>query len=382
MAHRGYKKEMIAKLLQGSFTTESVLAAQNAVWDKKTGMVASSHISDEELHFRQVQDSWVDMTLGKTEEENNVEAAVNAGDLMAFNWEEGASVTSVNTSNSGLPGDGETEFTGDVNVNEEIEVEELSSDNDEDSSDEDEQGVFEGTDDEDKDYHGVADDEVGSDDYYESKDQSAATDADFSDGDIEYGGDGSDEDEESFFSYDEDEAADLQTEALVNLEDILPPGYVYKDSGELDMRSFPTLTPELKERLVALSANGALPYSTVPLLEEFQALVEAETELHQRKLALLDEDEAHPTVVAQTLEVEQLLGDNQLAIAATQEQLLSAFRTPRKADDAVETSSPQPEKKPGTKDATNGDPPDLSSAMEVDPGAPLIEVSRLGGKGG
>ena len=35
---------MIAKLLKGSFTTESVLAAQNAVWDKKTGMVTSSHL--------------------------------------------------------------------------------------------------------------------------------------------------------------------------------------------------------------------------------------------------------------------------------------------------------------------------------------------------
>jgi hypothetical protein len=48
--------------------------------------------------------------------------------------------------------------------------------------------------------------------------------------------------------------------------------------------------PELKERLVALSTNGALPYSTVPLLEQFQALAEAETELNQCKSALLEED--------------------------------------------------------------------------------------------
>jgi hypothetical protein len=82
------------------------------------------------------------------------------------------------------------------------------------------------------------------------------------------------------------------------------------------------------------------------------------------------------------LELDQLIGDNQLAIAETSQQLQIAFRTPHKADDAVETSSPQPVKKPGTEDATKGDPPDLSSAMEVDPGAEPSEVSGLGGRGG
>lgn len=92
-----------------------------------------SHISDEDLHFRQVQESWVNMTHGKMEEENEVDAAVNVGDLMAFNWEEGASVTSVNTSNSGLMGAGETAFTGDLNVGEVIDIEGLSSGEDVDS---------------------------------------------------------------------------------------------------------------------------------------------------------------------------------------------------------------------------------------------------------
>lgn len=67
---------------------------------------------------------------------------------------------------------------------------------------------------------------------------------------------------------------------------MLPEGYVYKDLGDLDVRNFLPLTPELKECLIELSAFGALPYSTVLLLEQFETLVEAETELNQRKLAL------------------------------------------------------------------------------------------------
>jgi hypothetical protein len=67
------------------------------------------------------------MSLGKVGEDNEADAAVNDGDLMAFNWEDGVSVTSVNTSNSGLPGAGETAFTGDVDVGELSEVEGLSS---------------------------------------------------------------------------------------------------------------------------------------------------------------------------------------------------------------------------------------------------------------
>jgi hypothetical protein len=392
MAHKGYKKEMIAKLLKGSFTTESVLAAQNAVWDKKTGMVTSSHLSDEDLHFRQVQDSWVDMSLGKVGEENEADAAVNAEDLMAFNWEDGASVTSVNTSNSGLPGAGETAFTGDVDVGVESEVEGLSSEEEysepeQFSSNEKEDSEEQYFDNNSSDEHmtdgGEKSSESSEDESYDSYDISEENDAQFSDGDIKYAGDDSDADNDSFFSYTEDEVATLAATATVELEDILPEGYVYEDSGKLDVRNLPPLTPELKERLVALSVNGSLPYSTVPLLEQFQTLVAAENELNQRKLALLEEDEADPSIIAKTTELEQLIGDNQLAIAETNKQLQIAFRTPHRADDATETSSPQPVKKPGTEDATKGDPPDPSSAlMQVDPGADPFEVSGLGGRGG
>ena len=47
----------------------------------------------------------------------------------------------------------------------------------------------------------------------------------------------------------------------------------------------------------------------------------AETALNQRKLALLEEDEADPSVIAKTTELEQLIGDNQLANAETNKQL-------------------------------------------------------------
>jgi hypothetical protein len=91
--------------------------------------------------------------------------------------------------------------------------------------------------------------------------------------------------------------------------------------------------------------------------DEFQALVAAENELVQHKLTLLEEDKADPSVIAKTLELEQLIRDNQLAIAETNKQLQTAFRTPHRADDAMEISSPQPEKEPGTKAATKGNPP-------------------------
>jgi hypothetical protein len=255
MTHKGYKKEMIAKLLKGSFTTESVLAAQNAVWDKKTGMVTSSHLSDEDLHFRQVQNSWVDMSAT----ESDTDAAVNDGDLMAFNWEDGASVTSVNTSNSGLPGAGETAFTGDVNVGETVEVEDLSGE--EIESDEEEEEEFDDAMDEDNPSHGEEEDESKEDDSYDPEDILSEEDADLLDSDVEYDRDGSD----SFLSYDEEEMeeemADLEAIASKDLEDILPVGYVYEDSGDMDVRKLLPLTPELKERLFALSANGTLPYT-------------------------------------------------------------------------------------------------------------------------
>lgn len=97
--------------------------------------MTSSHISDEDLHFRQVHESWVDMSLGGSGADNEVEVAVNAGHLMAFNWEEGPSMTSMNTTNSGLPGE-EMVFEGDIEVSSAEDVGTLS--NEEVKEDEDE----------------------------------------------------------------------------------------------------------------------------------------------------------------------------------------------------------------------------------------------------
>ena len=112
-------------------------------------------------------------------------------------------------------------------------------------------------------------------------------------------------------------------------------------------------------------------------------LVEAETALKQRKKELLVQDEADPTIIAKTVEVERLLADNQLAITDTSEQLLKVFRTPRKADDAVDLQSPQPTKEPGAEDATMGDPPDaMDTSMSIDQGDHSPEVLGLGGMAG
>jgi hypothetical protein len=58
--------------------------------------------------------------------------------------------------------------------------------------------------------------------------------------------------------------------------------------------------------------------------------------------------------------VEQLLGDNQLVIATTNVPLFSALCN---ADNAVETLNPQPVIEPSTGDATDGNPPNPSSAL-------------------
>ena len=63
------------------------------------------------------------------------------------------------------------------------------------------------------------------------------------DGDIKYAGDDSGADDDSFFSYTKDEVTALEATATVDLEDILPEGYVYEDSGDLDVRNLPPSPP-------------------------------------------------------------------------------------------------------------------------------------------
>ena len=68
----GWSKESITKLLTKSFTTASVRAAQvESSWDRKTGVVTSSHISEDDQHLRQLQIAgltsvWVALILTKT----------------------------------------------------------------------------------------------------------------------------------------------------------------------------------------------------------------------------------------------------------------------------------------------------------------------------
>ena len=100
----GWSKESITKLLTKSFHTESVRAAQESSWDRKTGVVTSTHISEEDQHLRQLQNSWVDLNLGRPDSYKELDATVEVGDMMAFNFEEALSLKSLNTTNSGLEG--------------------------------------------------------------------------------------------------------------------------------------------------------------------------------------------------------------------------------------------------------------------------------------
>jgi hypothetical protein len=98
----GWSKESITKLLIKSFTTESVRAAQESSWDRKTGVVTSSHISEEDQHLCQLQNSWIDLNLGRPDSYKELDATVDVGDMMAFNFEEALSLKSLNTTNSGF----------------------------------------------------------------------------------------------------------------------------------------------------------------------------------------------------------------------------------------------------------------------------------------
>ena len=98
LQQKGWKKDCISKLLKGSFTPESVVAAQNDTWDKKTGTVASSQIAEDELHLRELQNLWVDMNLGALPSDvPDLDATLNAGGLMAYNFEDGCSTKTLNS---------------------------------------------------------------------------------------------------------------------------------------------------------------------------------------------------------------------------------------------------------------------------------------------
>ena len=95
LKQKGWKSECIQKLLKKSFSTSSIVAAQNSTWDKKTGRVSSESVSATELELRDLEESWVDLNLG-VKKGAVQDATLNSGDMAAFNFEDGASVQTLN----------------------------------------------------------------------------------------------------------------------------------------------------------------------------------------------------------------------------------------------------------------------------------------------
>ena len=131
LTEKGWKKECIHRLLKKSFTTSSIMSAQESTWDKKSGRVTSDAIDAEELELRELENSWVNMDLGVMKKEAEVKhAELKAGDIAAFDFEEGASCK---TMTSEVGSDAETSYLD----SDDEESEEEGSSEESDSSGED-----------------------------------------------------------------------------------------------------------------------------------------------------------------------------------------------------------------------------------------------------
>ncbi len=101
MKHKGWTHDSISTLMRGSFQASDVMAADHSTWNSKTGKVTSTSISGTERHLRGIEDSWVDMSLGFSDfEREQLNTKVGENDMMAFNFLDGASVTSMGTKRS------------------------------------------------------------------------------------------------------------------------------------------------------------------------------------------------------------------------------------------------------------------------------------------
>jgi hypothetical protein len=134
---KGWKKSCVEQLLKKSFNISSVVSAQSSKWDKRTGQVTSDDLDETEQELRNVTESWVDMSLltaGRNVVQEN--AALEGGDMAAFNWEEGASVRTMNTRGSEPVSDAETSLVNSSD-DEESDEGEYSGEEDEERMSED-----------------------------------------------------------------------------------------------------------------------------------------------------------------------------------------------------------------------------------------------------
>jgi hypothetical protein len=94
---KGWKKECIRAFMKKAFNTSAVISAQKASWDKRTGQVTSDDLDEVDQELRNVTDSWVDMSLLTGGTDAAQDAALDSGDMAAFDWEAGASVRTMNS---------------------------------------------------------------------------------------------------------------------------------------------------------------------------------------------------------------------------------------------------------------------------------------------
>lgn len=92
LKNKGWKADSIKQLLRKSFTTESIVAADTSTFNRHTGEVTSTAVDATDQELRDIQDSWVDMSLGHGKADTVVDAAITGESAAAFNWEDGASV--------------------------------------------------------------------------------------------------------------------------------------------------------------------------------------------------------------------------------------------------------------------------------------------------
>ena len=132
----GVKRESVTALLRQSFSTAAIVSAQNSKWDKKTGQVTSEAVDDIEMELRAVESSWVDMSFVRNKGATTEDARLQAGDMAAFPWEDGASVNTLHSAKSGDGSDGESSF---VESSDEDSDEESDGESKEDSDGSDEE---------------------------------------------------------------------------------------------------------------------------------------------------------------------------------------------------------------------------------------------------
>jgi hypothetical protein len=130
---KGWKQDSIKQLLRKSFTTQSIIAAENSTFNKHTGVVTSAAMDAVDRELLDLRDSWVDMSLGHGSVQEN--AAVNDDSAAAaFNWEDGASVGTMRSNVGDSDADSSVVYDDSDEVSDEEDDDEVGSR--EDGSDE------------------------------------------------------------------------------------------------------------------------------------------------------------------------------------------------------------------------------------------------------